>query len=925
METRILDRAAETGAPRAEPSDVARLLGADLAALQAQLEPGVPADTRTVTGCGLHLDQAAAAFAVMTSERRLDAIVGPAGTGKSRTIAAIARIWPQLHQGGRVIALTETQQGANVLRSMGVADSHNISMFLADPRLRDIPAGSIVIADEASMVTMPHLDALTRITRQNDAKATLAGDPAQHQAVSSGGGMAMITRRQRFLQLGEALRFSREWERDASLRLRLGDAAVLAEYDQQGRILAGTAEEMTEEAYRRWLTDYLNGKDSVLTAHNQEDCDDLSRRARADLIRYGRVSRSREAQLRAEVSASAGDRIMARHTTAKDGLTNRDVYEVDQVRADGSVVARLLRKDGTFDKPRTLTADYLKNDCHLAYGVTSFSVQGETFNGNGYALVRPENSREFAYTALSRAAEANYAFVVAEDPQRETETPGAAPEVARSRALAAERSGENPGADLARTSGAGILAQVLARSDSELSATETMTQAFSEADSAAVLGRIWTDLSGREYSRRYHQVLRDHLGDHAAGKVAGDNRYTWLCRTLRAAELAGISGDQVLRQAVSQGSLTDAESVAAVLDHRARQIIPGTLPLDGGWAARGPRQPEPGTDQLLAQVGQAMDERTARLGEHTARTLPLWAERTLGTVPCDPLERETWQLRAGAIAFYRDMTGYRSPGDPIGPAPAATAPEARAAWHTALIALAKVDGIDLSEMTPAQLQIRRNAYERETALAPVHPGRELRLSIQVRDQAAERAARSQREAAIAPDTETRTRHLEHAARWAEVRDRAAAAAEHYGMAIGTWQNWRQLAEPTLRAGMAADLEARRRDPWARLEPVRSGEPVSSAVAGDPEASDADVLTALGLTFELPEASDHPQHLAEAARARQAELDEIASMREPAEDPDLEPGEAWGQAATREREAISQPAAPVLRPSERVLDVEAEAG
>lgn len=37
-------------APRAEHADVVRLPGADLAALEAQLEPGTPADTRTLTG-----------------------------------------------------------------------------------------------------------------------------------------------------------------------------------------------------------------------------------------------------------------------------------------------------------------------------------------------------------------------------------------------------------------------------------------------------------------------------------------------------------------------------------------------------------------------------------------------------------------------------------------------------------------------------------------------------------------------------------------------------------------------------------------------------------------------------------------------------------------------------------------------------------
>jgi hypothetical protein len=64
--------------------------------------------------------------------------------------------------------------------------------------------------------------------------------------------------------------------------------------------MGGSEEEMTEEAYRRWLDDYLDGKDSVLIAHDQDDCNELSRRARADLIHYGRVSAGPSAALRDE-------------------------------------------------------------------------------------------------------------------------------------------------------------------------------------------------------------------------------------------------------------------------------------------------------------------------------------------------------------------------------------------------------------------------------------------------------------------------------------------------------------------------------------------------------------------------------------------------------------------------------------------------
>jgi AAA domain len=97
MEARIAEASTQRGAPRADPDHAAELLGADRASLVAQLEPGTPADVHTVTRSGLLLNQAAAAFAILTSDRRIDVLVGPAGTGKSRTIVTIASIWPQLH------------------------------------------------------------------------------------------------------------------------------------------------------------------------------------------------------------------------------------------------------------------------------------------------------------------------------------------------------------------------------------------------------------------------------------------------------------------------------------------------------------------------------------------------------------------------------------------------------------------------------------------------------------------------------------------------------------------------------------------------------------------------------------------------------------------------------------------------------------
>ena len=82
-----------------------------------------------------------------------------------------------------------------------------------------------------------------------------------------------------------------------------------------------------------------------------------------------------------------------------------------------------------------------------------------------------------------------------------------------------------------------------------------------------------------------------------------------------------------------------------------------------------------------------MDDRTRRLGQHTAQTTPAWAIQALGPVPADPAARRHWERKAASIAAYREMYGYDHPGDPIGPEPSHQAPDQRAAWHQAFAAL----------------------------------------------------------------------------------------------------------------------------------------------------------------------------------------------------------------------------------------------
>jgi conjugative relaxase-like TrwC/TraI family protein len=271
MEQRMVALARASDAPRMNRAEAARALGADLAQLERMLDGGAPDAQEPRTRIRLRMDQAAAAWSVLTDGKRVSVINAPAGSGKTWVLAAAGRAWAAAGL-GRVIGITPSQSARNTLAAQ-VPESYNTAQFLGHlPGRRGargpIPVrpGDLVLMDEASMAANPDLADVIAQAAGSGAKVILAGDTQQLQAVENGGGLSLLADALGFVQLAEPVRFRAGWEQAASLRLRNGDATVLAEYDQHARIRGGEPEQMMDAAAADYLALTLDGTDVLLMA-----------------------------------------------------------------------------------------------------------------------------------------------------------------------------------------------------------------------------------------------------------------------------------------------------------------------------------------------------------------------------------------------------------------------------------------------------------------------------------------------------------------------------------------------------------------------------------------------------------------------------------------------------------------------------------
>jgi len=382
--------------------------------VDAQLDE--PSPSPSVTRGALDVLQHAAATAV-AGEDRVVVIVGPAGTGKTTTLAAAVT---DLQSHGRaVFGVAPTAKAAKVLGHETGMHTDTVAKLLHEWARPDgpglqwrLPSGTTLIVDEAGMLSTPNLHQLTQLATGEQWRLVLVGDHRQLQAVARGGLFGEICATSRVIELERIHRFSHDWEADASLRLRHGDQRALKAYESHGRIIPGGFDEHLDAIAEEWMQRHAAGETVAITAATNEHVDEINRTIRQLRASTGDTDTTTFGSI-ADGLVAVGDIVATRrnqrqlHTTSGDIVRNRELWTVTAVNDDGDLTVTDLTGTSTV----TLLAEYAMEHVRLGYAATEYGTQSATETAS-ITLAGPATTGRGLYVAMTRGRDDNRVYVV---------------------------------------------------------------------------------------------------------------------------------------------------------------------------------------------------------------------------------------------------------------------------------------------------------------------------------------------------------------------------------------------------------------------------------------------------------------------------------------------------------------------------------
>jgi hypothetical protein len=414
-----------------------------------------PEGGRLAAGQGLGGGQVEAVEAVC-GDRRLEVVIGPAGTGKTRMLA-VAK--DRLDDQGRdLTVVAPTRKAAQVAAAEVGADGSSLSKLLYDNGYRwdtlgrwsrlevgqtdpitgavyrgpgesfRLSARSVVVVDEAGLLTVDQANALIDVAAESGAAVRLVGDPRQLGAVGRGGVMETAARWcgepvtldevHRFLTVtvdAEGMPVTEPDVAYANLTLGLREGvepdAVADQLAERGAVVIHATEAEAVEAIATEVV-AQGGRDEALavTVATNDDAAKVNQAVRDLRVQAGQVDDTRTTVGMDGTRIGAGDRIVTRRNDTARDVANRETWTVEAVTDDGTVLAR-----GSGDRHVRLDAGYAAEAVQLGYAVTDYGNQGVTADGS-VTWVTEATTAGGLYVGASRGRYENTLHLVAEDP-----------------------------------------------------------------------------------------------------------------------------------------------------------------------------------------------------------------------------------------------------------------------------------------------------------------------------------------------------------------------------------------------------------------------------------------------------------------------------------------------------------------------------
>jgi conjugative relaxase-like TrwC/TraI family protein len=575
--------------------------------------------------------------------RAVASVGGPASEWEGRLQAAS----PELAEAARKIGLLDPGRSARPLERMIRRRQETVGARIEQWQLGP---EQLLIVDEAAMVGTFALERLTLEVRRAGAKLLLVGDAAQMQPIDSGGTFGMLANeRHDTPTLMDVRRFTAEWERTASLRLRLGDDAVLEDYAANHRITSGSYEQMVDAAYSAWRADTVAGRRTILVAETLQAVTELNERARYDRVTAGHVAAT-GIRLHDGTTAGTGDQVITRKidrrlSTGRGWVKNNDRWTVTATHLDGSLTVR--RADSRAAARVRLPAAYVAEHVDLGYAITVQRAQGLTVDTSHALVASPSMTREALYVALTRGRHTNIAYVAVDQAHLEEhqQRPDPADAIA-------------------------VLTGILQHTAAELSARDTLIAEQDRWVGISQLAAEYETIAAEAGRDRWTALLADSgLTEAQLDDVLASDAIGPLFAELRRAEADRIDLTDVLPRLVAQRPLHDAGDIGAVLLHR---LSTSRLPRGQGGprliAGLVPEATDPGEETTRQALTERADLITARgrvLAETAIADRQPWTA-ALGQIPVQLARREAWLRLAVTVAAYRDRHGVTDV-QPLGP------------------------------------------------------------------------------------------------------------------------------------------------------------------------------------------------------------------------------------------------------------------